>query len=151
MKRKRKAAILSLLVILAVFAGLWVYGLRFAVVNGESMEPSVRDGSFVFYREYNFEPSLGDVVLLRLGNGKERQIIIKRVIGIAGDSISSRYGKLYVNGKRAEDRYGTGRTDCEDVTVPKGSIFVLGDNRTHSHDSRDFGAVKLEDVVGKVL
>lgn len=151
MKRKRKAAMLSLLAVLTVFAGLWVYGLRFAVVNGESMEPSVRDGSIVFYREYNFEPSLGDVVLLRLGDREEQKIIIKRVIGIAGDSISSRYGKLYVNGKREEDRYGVGRVDCEDITVPEGSIFVLGDNRTHSYDSRDFGTVKLEDVLGKVL
>lgn len=80
---------------------------------------------------------------------------IKRVIGVAGDHIKIEAGKVYVNGEKLEEPYlrdgiTTQEKTFSDITVPEGYIFVMGDNRPHSTDSRDFGCIPLEKVESKV-
>ena len=80
---------------------------------------------------------------------------IKRVIGVEGDHIKIEDGKVYLNGKELEEPYLREGIETEsslftDVTVPEGCIFVMGDNRPHSTDSRSFGCVPLERVESKV-
>ena len=80
---------------------------------------------------------------------------IKRVIGVAGDHIKIEDGKVYLNGKELQEPYLREGIKTEsdmftDVTVPEGYIFVMGDNRPHSTDSRSFGCIPLEKVESKV-
>ncbi len=83
---------------------------------------------------------------------------IKRVIGLPGEHISIKDGKVYVNDKVLEEKYlplgvvtdGNGRGNCIDLIVPEKAVFVMGDNRTESADSRYFGCVPLEKIESKV-
>lgn len=80
---------------------------------------------------------------------------IKRVIGVGGDHILIEDGDVYVNGQKVEEVYLNGiktprRGDFYDVVVPEGYIFVMGDNRSGSSDSRKFGCIPLEKVEGRV-
>lgn len=80
--------------------------------------------------------------------------LIKRVVGLPGDTIESRDGSLYVNGARLIEPYlprGTQTDGLERTVVPKGTIFVMGDNRPNSKDSRVFGPIPEKDVVGRAF
>ena len=84
---------------------------------------------------------------------------IKRVIGLPGDHIEIRDGKVYINDELYEESYlqpgvvtddSNGRWKCIDLTVPEGTVFVMGDNRTQSSDSRSFGCIPFEKIESKV-
>ncbi|GAA0327414.1 hypothetical protein GCM10008967_17400 [Bacillus carboniphilus] len=78
---------------------------------------------------------------------------VKRVVGMPGDEIEVKDGQLYRNGQPVEESYIKEKmnSDFEAVTVPEDTIFVLGDNRNHSSDSRVIGPVPIENVLGKVV
>jgi signal peptidase I len=79
---------------------------------------------------------------------------IKRVVGLPGDTINCRGGQLVRNGKPVDEPYldqGTQTDSCERTTVPPGQLFVMGDNRGNSQDSRSFGPIEREDVVGRAF
>jgi signal peptidase I len=77
---------------------------------------------------------------------------IKRVVGLPGDRISCRDGRLYRDDRAVEERYVAARsTDCTPVTVPAGTVYVLGDDRSVSMDSRRWGPIPRRDVTGRVL
>jgi signal peptidase I len=104
----------------------------------------------------------GDVVVFIFPEDRSKDFI-KRVIGVPGDSVEIRGKKVYLNGKQIEDRYAhfegddpqnaglTSRDDFGPKTVPENSIFVMGDNRDRSYDSRFWGFVNLDDVRGKAF
>ena len=100
---------------------------------------------------YRFRPiDRGDVVVFRYP--RDRSVnYIKRVVGVPGDRIEFRQGVLYINGERetAPDRPLPGKTVPETI-VPDDSVYVLGDKRESSRDSREFGCVPTEDVFGAV-
>ncbi|KAB7665381.1 signal peptidase I [Bacillus sp. B1-b2] len=136
------------------------------VVDGESMLPTLQDGNKLIvnklgYRMTGFEHF--DVIVF---HANEKEDYVKRVIGVPGDKIEYRDDQLYINGNRYEEPFLnfyrnqvssgrlTGNFTLEELTgekiVPKGKLFVLGDNRLGSWDSRHFGFIPIEDVVGKV-
>ena len=93
----------------------------------------------------------GDLVAFEHGAGDDRRILLKRVIGLPGDTVALVRGKVFVNGVAAEgypDPPGDGE-DLAPTAVPEGSIYVLGDNRAQSDDSRAFGPVPVESVIGR--
>ena len=107
-------------------------------------------------------PQRGDIVVFKFRQEPKKDFI-KRTIGIPGDVIEIRNKKLYVNKKRLEQDYAIytdlhiipkamqPRDNLGPVTVPEDSIFVMGDNRDHSYDSRFWGFVDLKDVKGKAF
>lgn len=112
------------------------------------------DGARVIYPFHS--PERGDIVVLHPPVKGSTQPYIKRVIGLAGETVSFKDGWVYINGNRLDETYingpitecDTGRY-CEAGTVPAGYIFVLGDNRENSADSRSFGFVKIDEIIGK--
>jgi signal peptidase I len=109
---------------------------------------------------YRFsEPERGQIVVFRSVEDEDT-LLIKRVVGIAGDKIQLRSGTLYVNGEPQDEPYVHAHPchrhmprTCAfgPVTVPQGHIFVMGDNRAVSHDSRFFGAVPADNVEGEAF
>lgn len=103
------------------------------------------------------EPKRGDVVVFTPPAPGEDKPYIKRVIGVPGDQIEVRDEGVYVNGTRLEEDYIGGRESvcpmgweyCGPITVPDGMVYVMGDNRTNSEDSRYFGPVPETNIIGK--
>ncbi len=115
--------------------------------------PGVDPGSGDFYPFHS--PDRGDIVVLNPPEYSEEPFI-KRTIAVAGDHVSVRDGQVFVDGIELDEPYldevfTTCDTPeyCEDFVVPDDMIFVMGDNREHSFDSRSFGPVPLENVIGQ--
>lgn len=108
------------------------------------------------------EPHQNDVIVFRFPQNPKIDYI-KRVIAVGGDSIEERDKVLYINGKRFDDKYGVHRDDTilgpasgprdnfGPITVPEGKVFVMGDNRDNSFDSRFWGFVDYRAILGKAL
>jgi len=101
------------------------------------------------------KPRRGDIVVFLCEDGGKKEQWVKRVIGISGDTVKISDGKVYLNGKELDESYTLGDTYPRGVTnewtVGDGEMFVLGDNRTVSQDSRDVGVVKTSSMVGRVI
>ena len=123
-------------------------------VEGNSMEPSLHDGQMVVVNRLAYrwsEPSRGDIVVFYFPLDPSRRFI-KRVIGLPGDNVEARDGLLYVNGAALDEPYlaapprYTGAWQVEPET-----LFVLGDNRNNSDDSQNWGALPMNEVIGKAV
>ncbi len=139
---------------IAVFIFVFRFVIGFSVVSGDSMDPTLKDGDLVVYfrMEHSYEP--GDIVSMRIPSG---DYYIKRVIASGGSTVDIYDGNLFVNGEPASDEYANGATEEESgaviypYKVREGNVFVLGDNREVSMDSRTFGEVNLRQIKGKVI
>ena len=151
-----KAIILALLLVLII---------RFYVfiplkVEGDSMSPTLAQGNYLLYETFS-DIDRFDIIIF---SNEDGQTLIKRVIGLPGDSISYSEDQLYLNGEVIEEPFlGTEQQQGMDVftsdfdlfsltgveIVPEDSYFVLGDNRVRSRDSRIFGFVPQADIAGK--
>lgn len=141
-----------------------VLGLLFCLghVQGRSMEPTFHDGNILFgirTRVFNVELERGDIVMAWDRNRDKPIVLVKRVIGLPGDTIEvdKAVHAVYLNGELLEEPYLTVETYPGDmtgpVTVEAGHVFVMGDNRINSNDSRydSVGQIPFEEIVGKVL
>lgn len=123
------------------------------VVHGHSMEPTIHPDQRLIVEKLSYRFSLphrGDVVVILRDMGKER--LIKRVVGLPGEVLEVRQGGLYINGRLIEEPYlspNASQPDFAPVTVPPNHVFVLGDNRNNSNDSRYFGSVALDQISGR--
>lgn len=113
------------------------------------MQPTLTDGQIVSSKVYTSttELSYGDIVVAL--NPESDYLIIKRVVGLPGDTLSISGRTLYRNGTFFYDSFGTINDPgilAEEYLVPEGTVFLMGDNRNESEDSRVFGAVPLENV-----
>jgi len=135
---------------------LLLYGLmfNFSVVRGSSMTPGIRDGDRILVDHFSYvfgEVHRGDIVVLQYPLDPALDYI-KRVIGLPGDQVEIRAGAVWVNGERLDEPYVAApdpRTRLATVVEPE-HYFVLGDNRPHSSDSREFGQVPRDHLRGKV-
>lgn len=114
-----------------------------------------RDGQDIVYPFH--PPERGDIIVFNPPvNPPSNKPYIKRVIAVAGETVTFENGFVYIDGEKLDEPYiNGGITECDgryeycDVTVPKGKIFVLGDNRQNSSDSRVFGPVNINSIIGK--
>lgn len=149
-------------------------------VDGPSMQKTLYSNQRLIVDElcYHFtNPQKGDIITFYLNENKgsilddlhryidnvilnkddEHEILVKRVIGVEGDIVDIRDGSVYVDGEKLEESYTYGKTYLDPgdiktpVTVGKNELFVLGDHRTDSSDSRVFGTIKLSQVLGKAI
>ena len=124
-------------------------------VEGTSMQPELRDQDRLFINKfaYRFESiSRGDVVVFHYPRDPEKSYI-KRVIALPGDTMRIDEGRVYVNGQHIEEPYVPRRyrdsRSMPEIIVPQGNYFVMGDHRSISSDSRDFGPVDRPLIYGK--
>jgi len=167
-----------------VLAALIFFAVRMVVLNfrvdGNSMVPNLQNEQMLLvnrnaYRSFDLSPianllpgedpeetdefypfdppERGDIIVFEPPTNSDKPYI-KRIIGLPGEEVSFRDGKVLVNGTELDEEYIDKPTRCQsgemcDLVVPEDSVFVLGDNRNNSSDSRSFGPVSLDRVVGK--
>lgn len=156
---------------------IFTFILRVANVDGESMLPTLVDGDRLVVSHLFYEPAQGDIVIVNNINGhvynsaneletvagidSKPKAIVKRVVAVGGQTVNINFetGEVSVNGTVIDEPYINELTKMDEgghqypVTVPVGYVFVMGDNRMNSTDSRDgrVGFVAEEDILGKVL
>lgn len=143
-------------VIVALIAVVLVTTYMFRIVNvdGDSMYPTLQDGNRLLLTGFDKDYEKGDIVVV---DRYTEEPLIKRVIGLPGDEIWIDKNYLYINNQLQNEPYTVGYTVPRDFTeaqtVPEGYVFVLGDNRSVSKDSRvsEIGMVSVKDIVGKAV
>ena len=147
----------DLLVSLAISAFIIIFLYQPVKVEGTSMMPGLEDQERIFVNKfvYRWEPiQRGDIVVFRYPRDPSKSYI-KRVIGMAGDRIRIDGGQVYVNNEALDEDYVppayTDSRSMRELTVPANAYFVLGDHRSMSSDSREFGPVDLSYIYGKAV
>jgi signal peptidase I len=162
-RKKRRAGFTELcLTILVAFVLVFGFVRPFALeafrIPSESMVPTLLVGDRVLANKFIYrltEPERGDVVVFESVGEEDDQKLIKRVVGVAGDEIEVRNGTLLVNGEEQEEPYLNENLPFtgyyEPTEVPEEHVFVMGDNRANSADSRVFGPLPVENIEGEAF
>lgn len=150
---------------LIIFVFIRTFFISSYVVDGESMMPTLEDGNKLIVNKIGYQIGDFERFDVIVFHANEEEDYVKRIIGLPGDKIEYDDDQLYVNGKKVDEPYldkqnhTLTRKLTEDFTlsektgveiVPEGKLFVMGDNRLGSYDSRQFGYVSVEQVVGEV-
>jgi signal peptidase I len=152
----------GIVVIMAIMVMIYLFIMSPQEISGASMEPYFHNGEYILTNKIAYklgEPVRGDVVIFKSPRNKDIDYI-KRVIGKPGDTVGLRDSAIYVNGKKLGEPYlgpgvyifgGSYLREGSEMTIPSGLYFVMGDNRPHSSDSREFGPISKEDFIGKAI
>lgn len=162
-QRQRNIAVLewfdALIFALTLVLVILLFVVRTITVIGSSMEPTLHDGQQLFVRSILYEPRHGDIVVVD-GYTMYGEPLVKRVIGLSGDEVDINFGtgEVRVNGEVLNEPYISALTTrgfdvAFPVTVPENHVFLLGDNRPNSKDSRDseIGMIDKKDILGKAI
>ncbi|HKH10802.1 MAG TPA: signal peptidase I [Rubrobacter sp.] len=149
-----RSALILALSLAFVFGVVRPFGAEAFRVTSGSMAPTLRAGDHVLVDKLAYrmgDPRRGDLVAFRGAGGG---VMIKRAVGLPGDTVAVRDGVLYVNGTRVVEpyvNYGLNESNYfGPVRVPGDHVFVMGDHRENSRDSREFGPVRRGDLIGRV-
>lgn len=149
----KKAGKIIILMIIIISLSLFVKEnvATIVKVEGSSMFPTLVSGEYLVLNRLSNEFNYGDIVVCK-ADGK---LLIKRVIGVGGDSVRILDGWLYLNGKRVYEPWFREKMsqDFEEVKVKYGFYFLMGDNREYSTDSRSerVGSIPKESIIGKIV
>lgn len=151
------------IIIAVAIAALILAFLKPIIVQQQSMEPNFHSDDYIItsrqaYRLFG-DPQRGDVIVFKselLTDEGEEKCLIKRIIGLPGDIVEIRDGYVYINGDEIDEPYVKEQGlsgDMDPLTVPENELFVMGDNRGVSEDSRSprVGTISEDSIVGKVL
>jgi signal peptidase I len=149
--------VILLVAFVIVFGVLRPFVVKSFWIPSESMVPTLEVGDRIFVNRFIyrfFEPERGDIVVFDSQETDDE--LVKRVVAVPGDRVRVRNGNLRVNGDFPYEPYAVPMqfpdgSDFGPTRVPKGEVFVMGDNRPNSHDSRYFGPVPIEDIQGEAF
>jgi signal peptidase I len=149
--------IILLLAFALVFGVVRPFVLEAFYIPSGSMVPTLKVGERVFVNKFIYrfsEPKRGDIIVFRSVDGADEDLI-KRVVGLPGDEVAVQNGVLILNGEPQEEPYVNQRFPDDSfygpTKVPEGKVFVMGDNRSNSADSRVFGPVPMENIAGEAF
>lgn len=146
----------------SLFIVLYLFIAQPNQVKGVSMDPTFESGDYIFTSKvtYKFrEPQRGDIIVFKSPKNPDIEYI-KRIIGLPGDTVVVTDGEVYVNDTLIQEDYIAAKTVLWEngftvnnipFTVPEGTLFVMGDNRPRSSDSREFGPIDFNSVIGQVF
>lgn len=144
-----------ILVLLIALLFLKTYVIEIDRVSGHSMEPTLTDNNYIIVSKLNYlfsKPSRGDIIILKASSSEN---FVKRIIALSGENINIENYKIYINSKELKENYLDQLTlgRFGPYTTPESSVFVMGDNRLNSLDSRfsELRNVKYENIIGKVI
>lgn len=141
--------VIPYIIIIAVIVLIRSFIITPVRVEGSSMKTTLSNGDILLLYKLGNVKQFDIVVLDEL---YDNEVIIKRIIGLPGDTVEINNGKIYVNDEVIEDEYAYGETsDCAKIKLADDEYFILGDNRLISKDSRYFGPVKEDEIIGKVI
>lgn len=149
-----KTLFISLVIVLIVTSFI-----KPTIVNGDSMSPTFKNKDYLIVNRFSYfksPPKRGDIVVFKTDfidtSSNKNKNLVKRVIALPGERIVIKNNLIFINNKILfEDYLHDINTPGEvDMTIPKGQIFVMGDNRKNSMDSREIGAIKIQNIIGKV-
>ena len=151
------------IIIAIIIAAIILAFFKPIIVQQESMQPNFYSGDYVITSRQSYrlfgQPERGDVIVFKSGlydeTGNQKHLI-KRIIGLPGDTVEIKAGDVYINGELLQEEYVAEQGlsgEMEAVTVPEGRLFVMGDNRRVSQDSRNaaVGTIDMDSIVGKVV
>lgn len=150
----------TIVIALALFVIMYLFLFQPHQVKGNSMYPNFHDGEYLLTDKISYrlgEPKRGDVVIFRAPRNEEYDYI-KRIIGLPGEQVKIQKGKVFIDDQELNEAYlpetintadGKFWGESQSIPLPENQYFVLGDNRDHSSDSRDWGSVPRENIVGK--
>ena len=132
---------------------------RITVVEGGSMEATLNGGDKLVVSDLLYTPERGDIVIIQSPTVNNGNAIVKRIVAVGGDVVEIRSNGVHVNGTLLHETDGSEGYTIDAATyrymapvkVPEGEVFVLGDNRKVSYDSRAFGTVNESAIIGRVL
>jgi signal peptidase I len=146
---------------LVVFVITYLFLFQPHQVKGNSMYPNYHDGEYLLTNKLSYRfgnPKRGEVIIFKAPKNEDYDYI-KRIIALPGEKIKVSQGLVYVNNKavietdylsdQIKTQAGLFLSEEKELTVGEGEYFVLGDNRSHSSDSRDWGTVPEENIIGK--
>lgn len=152
----------TLVIFAAIASAIYLFIAQPHKVSGASMDPNFKNGQYIITDKltYRFhEPKRGEVVVFK--NPKDiSQDFIKRIIGIPSDRVEVLGGSIFINGKKLNEpflaegistRSGFFLKEGEEVIVEKDNYIVLGDNRSNSSDSREWGFIEKNEIIGRVI
>lgn len=152
----------TIVVALAIFVVCYLFLFQPHQVKGNSMFPNFHDGEYILTDKVSYRlglPQRGDVIVFKAPRNEEVDYI-KRIIALPGEEVKVENGKVFIDNKELPETYlpadfstlpGTFMTEGFINKVPLEAYFVLGDNRDHSSDSREWGFVKRNEIVGKAF
>jgi len=151
----------TIVIALAIFVIVYKFLMQPHQVKGNSMFDNFHNGEYVLTNKIAYQlndPEVGDVVIFEAPKNEDYDYI-KRIVGMPGDKIMIKKGKVYINNQLFDEmgyldsntytRTGSYLSEGQEIIVASDSYFVIGDNRDHSSDSREWGFVPLENIVGK--
>ena len=148
--------------LLSLYIVVYIFFFMPSQVLGASMEPTLHTNDRIIINEFVYRlhsPDRGDIIVLK-SPGNPDISYIKRVVGLPGDRVEIENGSVYINDIKMPEPFpgaathtweGGGLEENKEYTVPTNSLFVLGDNRPRSSDSREFGFIPLHSVEGQAI
>ena len=143
----------TILITLVIYAVIRTFLFENYRVVGQSMEPMLETDQFLVVNKLDYrlhEPQRGDIIVFREPHANGRKLI-KRIIGLPGETVAVQGGEVFIDGAPLDEPYLAVSTHNErdPVLIPEGHLWVMGDNRNNSSDSRSWGPLPKDDIVGK--